>query len=123
MVVHNIDEAVDDQATEQLGCQVASHSLSEGELGADLQTVEAVSNDTRYEILRLIAGSDDGHCVCELEPALGVSQGAISQALSRLFSAGLVERHKVGRWRYYNATPTAERLLNVLDEIRSHDNE
>lgn len=122
MVGRNLDEAVN-PTTETLGCQVARHSLSEGELAADLQTLGAVSNDTRYEILQLIAGSDEGHCVCELEPALDVSQGAISQALSRLFSAGLVERCKVGRWRYYKATPTAERLLNVLDEIRSNDNE
>lgn len=119
----NLDEAIDSQATEMPGCQVASHSLSEEELAADIQTLGAVSNDTRYEILRLIAGSEDGHCVCELEPALGVSQGAVSQALSRLFSAGLVERRKVARWRYYKATPTAERLLDVLDEIRAQDDE
>lgn len=123
MAAHNLDKADDDQATEMLGCQVATHSLSEGELAADIQTLGALSNDTRYEILQLITGSEDGHCVCELEPTLGVSQGAISQALSRLFSAGLVERRKVARWRYYKATPTAERLLGVLDEIRSHDNE
>jgi len=47
-----------------------------------------------------------------------VSQGAVSQALSRLFSAGLVERRKEGRWRYYGATARAERLLGVLDETR-----
>lgn len=123
MVSENLGEAVHSQATDTLGCQMASHSLSEDELTADIETLGAVSNDTRYEILRLIAGSEDGHCVCELEPALGVSQGAISQALSRLFGAGLVERRKVARWRYYKATPTADRLLDVLDEIRPHDDE
>lgn len=123
MNARNPGEKIDNLASGTLGCQVASHSLSEGALAADLQALRAVSNDTRYEILRLVAGSEGGHCVCELEPALDVSQGAVSHALSRLFSAGLVERRKVGRWRYYNATPSAERLLNVLDEIRSHDNE
>lgn len=123
MVTQNLDETVDTKASDALGCQVASHTLSEGDLAADVQTLQALSTDTRYEILRLIAGSDDGHCVCELEPALGVSQGAVSQALSRLFGAGLVDRRKVGRWRYYSATPRAERLLNTLNEIRPRDDE
>lgn len=88
-----------------------------------MRILSALGNDTRYEILRLIAGHEEGHCVCEIEPALGVSQGAVSQALSRLFSAGLVDRRKEGRWRYYTATPAAERLLETLDATResAHD--
>lgn len=99
-------------------CPPVGHSLSDDELAADVQTLATLGTDTRYEALRLIAGADEAVCVCELEPALGVSQGAVSQALSRLFSAGLVERRKEGRWRYYTATPRAERLLEVLDETR-----
>lgn len=100
-----------------------SHSLAEEEVAADVDVLATLGNDTRYEALRLIAEADDDICVCEIEPALGVSQGAVSQALSRLFSAGLVERRKEGRWRYYTATPRAERLLTVLDDTRSHDND
>ena len=103
------------------GCCSVSHSLTEGEVAADVGTLATLGNDTRYEALRLIADSDDAVCVCELEPELGVSQGAVSQALSRLFSAGLVERRKEGRWRYYTATRRAERLLRVLDETRLPD--
>ncbi|WP_137285967.1 ArsR/SmtB family transcription factor [Halorussus salinisoli] len=100
-------------------CSVShSHSLSEPEVAADVEVLATLGNDTRYEALRLIAEADDAVCVCELEPTLGVSQGAVSQALSRLFSAGLVERRKEGRWRYYTATPRANRLLSVLDETR-----
>lgn len=113
--------AVNDQSTQMLGCKLASHTLSDDELATDIRTLSAISNDTRYEILRLLAGADDGHCVCEIEPALGVSQGAVSQALSRLFSAGLVERRKIGRWRYYTATSRAERLLDALDDLRETD--
>lgn len=79
----------------------------------------ALGNDTRYEVLRLIAEAEDEVCVCELDGALGVSQGTISQALSRLFAAGLVRRRKDGRWRFYSATPLATRLLAVLDEART----
>jgi len=100
-------------------CPSVSLSLSDDELAADVQTLATLGTDTRYEALRLIAEADEAVCVCELEPALGVSQGAVSQALSRLFSAGLVERRKEGRWRYYTATPRAERLLDVLDETRA----
>ena len=104
-------------------CCSAGHSLSDSAVAADVETLATLGNDTRYEALRLIAGADDGVCVCELEPSLGVSQGAVSQALSRLFGAGLVERRKEGRWRYYTATPRAERLLRVLDETREVDDD
>jgi len=102
-------------------CSSVTQPLSEDELAADVQTLSTLGTDTRYEALRLIAGADEAVCVCELEPALGVSQGAVSQALSRLFSAGLVERRKEGRWRYYTATPRADRLLAILDETREID--
>ncbi|MFC7154864.1 ArsR/SmtB family transcription factor [Halomarina halobia] len=70
-----------------------------------MQLLSAMGNDIRYEALRLIARADGGLCVCQLEPALGVSQGAVSQAVSRLHGAGLVTRRKEGRWRYYGLTP------------------
>jgi len=98
-------------------CCSVGHSLDERELATDVETLATLGNDTRYEALRLIAAADDV-CVRELEPTLGVSQGAVSQALSRLFSAGLVDRRKEGRWRYYAATDRAERLLGVLDGTR-----
>ena len=103
-------------------CSVShAHPLTEAEVASDVDILATLGNDTRYEALRLIAEANDDICVCEIEPALGVSQGAVSQALSRLFSAGLVERRKEGRWRYYTATSRAERLLRALDETRSHD--
>ncbi|WP_240137413.1 ArsR/SmtB family transcription factor [Salinigranum salinum] len=99
------------------------HSLTESELASDVQVLSALGNDTRYEALRLIADTEGDVCVCELEPALGVSQSAISQALSRLYAAGLVSRRKEGRWRYYAATPRATTLLNTLDETRGDADE
>ncbi|WP_224450605.1 ArsR/SmtB family transcription factor [Haloprofundus salilacus] len=104
-------------------CCTAAHVLTESELASDVQLLSALGNDTRYEALRLIADTDGDVCVCELEPALGVSQSAISQALSRLYAAGLVSRRKEGRWRYYAPTPRAEALLNTLDETRGESDE
>ncbi|WP_135819943.1 ArsR/SmtB family transcription factor [Halostella litorea] len=118
--------AAEGQDQQSAGCCSGphAHSLPESAVAADVDVLATLGNDTRYEALRVIAeGDDDGVCVCEIEPALGVSQGAVSQALSRLFSAGLVERRKEGRWRYYTPTPRAERLLRVLDDTRSVDDE
>lgn len=104
-------------------CCAAAHALTEAEIAADVQVLSALGNDTRYEALRLVADADGDVCVCELEPGLGVSQSAVSQALSRLYAAGLVSRRKEGRWRYYAATPRAERLLTTLDESRGETDE
>jgi ArsR family transcriptional regulator len=104
-------------------CCTAAHPLDGSELAADVQVLSALGNDTRYEALRLIADTEGEVCVCELEPALGVSQSAVSQALSRLSAAGLVSRRKEGRWRYYAPTPRATALLNTLDETREEADE
>ena len=115
------ERAVSDRTDETACCCPASHPLSEAELAADVGVLTTLGSETRYEALRFIAAADDGVCVCELEPELGVSQGAVSQALSRLFGSGLVDRRKEGRWRYYTATERAEKLLAVLDETRTLD--
>jgi len=87
-------------------------------MATDLQVLTAMGNDTRYELLRRIANADDGVCVCDLEAAVGVSQSAVSQALSRLYTAGLVTRRKEGSWRYYEPTEMTAALLETLDELR-----
>jgi len=100
------------------GCCAGAPPVDEDALVADLQLLSAMGNDTRYELLRRVAAADGGVCVCDLEAAVGVSQSAVSQALSRLYSAGLVTRRKEGTWRYYEPTDAAEALLATLDELR-----
>ncbi len=112
-----------DGDTSEPGCCGASHELPESALAADVRVLSALGNATRYEALRIVAGSDDGVCVCELQPSLGVGQSAVSQALSRLYEAGLVTRRTEGRWRYYSATPLARRLTDTLDEVREREEE
>lgn len=103
-------------------CCVGAPPVDEEALVADLQLLSAMGNDTRYELLRRIAAADDGGvCVCDLEEAVGVSQSAVSQALSRLYSAGLVSRRKEGTWRYYETTDAADALLSALDDLRGDD--
>ena len=86
----------------------------------DVDALSALSNDTRYLITRFLSAVDDELCVCELTPLLDVSESAISHALSTLVDAGMVERRKDGRWRYYRTTRRADALLTVLDGTREH---
>lgn len=103
------------------GCCTASHSLSRAEIAADVRTLSAVGNSTRYEALRLIAETEDGLCVSELEGVLEVSQGGVSQALSQLQNGGLVICRKEGCRRYYCATERADLLLKAVNDCRIDD--
>jgi len=122
MVDSRVADGEDESTTEPADrCCTTVQRIDGREVAADVRTLSALGNDTRYEALRLIARADDGICGCDLEPALGVSQGAVSQALSRLFESGLVDRRKEGRWRYYSTTERADRLLATLDDVRELD--
>ncbi len=99
-------------------CCAPPGDIDSDTMATDLQVLTAMGNDTRYELLRRIANADDGVCVCDLEAAVGVSQSAVSQALSRLYTAGLVTRRKDGSWRYYEPTETTVALLETLDDLR-----
>ena len=108
-------------------------TLDDAAVASDVQLLATLGNDTRYGALRRVArADDDGLCVCGLEATLGVSRGAVSRALSRLFDSGLVDRRTgsrwrfvdrrtAGRWRYYTATDRAERLLAALEAARGVD--
>lgn len=110
---------ITDETTEETdACCAPPGEIDSDAMATDLQLLTAMGNDTRYELLRRIANADDGVCVCDLEEAVGVSQSAVSQSLSRLYTAGLVTRRKEGSWRYYESTETATALLETLDNLR-----
>ena len=108
----------DETKEEADACCTPLGNIDSDAMATDLQLLTAMGNDTRYELLCRVADADDGVCVCELEAAVGVSQSAVSQALSRLYTAGLVTRRKEGSWRYYRPTETAVPLLETLDNLR-----
>lgn len=84
----------------------------------DVTALDALGNETRYRIVRLLAAADRELCVCEINPVVEVSDSAVSHALSTLADAGLVTRRKAGTWRYYAPTDRARALLDALDETR-----
>lgn len=99
-------------------CPPATHALTDHDIETDVQVFSALANETRYEILRLLAASDEEICACDLVPQLDVNQSTTSRALNALYQAGLVGRRKDGRWRYYTSTPRAEKLLTAIDTTR-----
>ena len=96
-------------------CEPVAHDVDDERLAADVALLSGAANDTRYELLLLLSAADGPLCACELPEAVGLSQSAVSHALSTLFDAGLVTREKDGRWRYYDLTPAAESLLTTLE--------
>lgn len=69
----------------------------------------ALSDETRLEIVRRLAGGE--RCVCDLTDALGAAQSRLSFHLKTLKTAGLVTDRRQGRWVYYTLDP------DVLDAM------
>lgn len=93
--------------------------LSIQSVADQVEILSTVGNETRYRILLFLTATEDAVCGCELEPHFDVGQSSISQSLTRLHKVGLLDREKEGRWRYYEATETAERLVELVeDEVR-----
>ena len=80
----------------------------------DVRALSSLGDETRYRVVRALV--EEGEmCVCEFDPVLDVSESAVSHALSALRDAGMVEREKRGRWRYYTATERAKAVLEALE--------
>ena len=61
---------------------------------------QALSEDTRLRILKMLAQRD--LCVCELEAVLGMTQSRVSTNLALLRNAGLVRDRRDGKWVFYS---------------------
>ena len=107
-----------DRTSADACCSVGNHDLDDHTVEHDVQTFSAMGNETRYGILRLLAGTDEEICSCDLAPELDVNQSTTSRALKTLHKAGLVDRRKDGRWRYYTTTERAESILGAIDASR-----
>lgn len=99
-------------------CTAVDHDLSEPAITGDVRTLRAMGNETRYEVLRLLSGTEDAVCACDLVPEVDVDQSTTSRALKSLYEAGLLDRRKDGRWRYYSTTSRADTILRAIDASR-----
>jgi ArsR family transcriptional regulator len=85
-----------------------------------LPRFQAVAEETRFRIVRLLAGGE--RCVCELQDELDAAQSRLSFHLKKLKDAGVVEDRRDGRWVYYSLVPEAlEEMRAFLGEVKPRE--
>lgn len=83
-----------------------------------LEIFKALSNKSRLQILQWLKdpeinfpeqtyGFENGVCVGQIQQKAGLTQSTISEYLSTLQRAGLVESTRVGQWTYYKRNDAA----------------
>jgi DNA-binding transcriptional ArsR family regulator len=87
----------------------------------DLQTqvFKVLMHPARLAILEILR--DGEHCVCHMEAYLGFRQAYISQQLSVLREAGLIQDRRDGWNIFYRVTD--ERIYDVLKIVRQITNQ
>ena len=66
---------------------------------------KVLGDETRLEIVGLLAAAGGELCVCEIEPRFDLSQPTISHHLRLLREAGVVTAERRGTWVYYGLDP------------------
>lgn len=75
------------------------------------QTFKALADETRLEIVGLLAAAKGELCACDIERHFDVTQSTISHHLRMLRDAGLVDVERRGTWAYYSLHPKISTLL------------
>jgi ArsR family transcriptional regulator len=88
---------------------------TENDMARIARLCHALSDETRLEIVRRLAGGE--RCVCELTGVMDAAQSRLSFHLKTLKSAGLVNDRRAGRWVYYSLVPEA--LAELSEAVRS----
>jgi ArsR family transcriptional regulator len=97
-------------------CRPLDDDLTTGDAEATAALFRALADPARVRIVSMLARSSAPACVCELTPALGLSQPTVSHHLKKLVQAGLLEREQRGVWAYFTLDREAlERAASVLD--------
>ena len=104
----DVERRLDELSTLEAG-------LERERVEAELDVISALSNETRYTLVRVLVAAEEELCVCELNAVVDITESGLSHALSALVDAGLVEGFKDGRWKKYRATNRAVALVTVLE--------
>ena len=83
-------------------------------LDSQAQIFKVLAHPARIAILNILRNGE--HCVCHMETHLGLRQAYISQQLSVLREAGLIQDRRDGWNIFYRAAD--ERIYEVLNMIR-----
>jgi len=65
-----------------------------------IDIAKALGDQTRVRILMMLDAGEE-LCLCQIIDVLGLAPSTVSQHLSMLQRAGLVERRKEGRWHFF----------------------
>lgn len=66
-----------------------------------LEQFKALADETRLKIFKLVERQE--LCVCQIVPAIGLTQPTVSVHLGKLKRAKLVKERRAGQWSYYSA--------------------
>ena len=95
---------------------VAAPDVTDEQAQTLADVFKALADPTRVRIVNMLVNADEPVCVCELTPALELSQPTVSFHLSKLRKAGLLDRERRGTWAYYSLNRSAlGRVAQVLD--------
>lgn len=96
---------------------LAQPSMTEEDAATTAEVFKALADPGRVRIVNLLANSPGPVCVCDLTPALGLSQPTVSFHLGKLVRAGLLERERRGVWAFYSVNREALARLSSVFEL------
>ncbi|MBF0544558.1 MAG: metalloregulator ArsR/SmtB family transcription factor [Candidatus Riflebacteria bacterium] len=67
-----------------------------------LNITKALADETRLRIILALRNRE--LCVCQIITFLGLAPSTVSEHLSMLTKAGLIEKRKSGKWAFYRLT-------------------
>ena len=89
------------------GTLTTDEAMGREQAEATAQLLKAVADPVRLQLLSLIRSSTGQEaCVCDLTPAVGLSQPTVSHHLKVLTEAGLVTRERRGTWAWFQLVPS-----------------
>jgi ArsR family transcriptional regulator len=80
---------------------------------------QALADDTRLRVIRLLATADEEACLCELVDSLQEPAYKLSRHLKILRLAGLLSAHKDGRWVYHRLVKEPAHLDKLTASVNA----
>jgi ArsR family transcriptional regulator len=96
---------------------LGGEALATEEAEATARMFKALADPARVKIINVLARSAEPVCACEFTATLGLAQATVSHHLTKLTTAGLLEREQRGKWAYFSLNAQAVARLEGLVRI------
>ncbi|HEY9052866.1 MAG TPA: metalloregulator ArsR/SmtB family transcription factor [Gammaproteobacteria bacterium] len=80
---------------------------------------QAMADETRLRIIRLMVVSGEETCLCELVDSLNEPQTKLSRHLKVLRQAGLLSAQKEGRWIYHRLVTNVGYFEHLYQSVKA----